>query len=766
MVTVGRGRAFPLGPSVVGSSQTANGSVALNVNIAVFANVDNIAICVFPPRKPWETVTRDMVDEIEFASRTGGVWHVELQGIPEHSAYALRVHNTGVSNRLLCDPYAKWIESPGSEMWMKVEGEDYQCRDGSNKVNNVKTFLRSFPSLRERGIEYPFQTALIMAPAGSVQFDWREDKSPCVPYEHMVIYETHVRALTPDGTFRSAIAKIPYLKWLGVTSVELMPIFEFSEVEVDAMDGVYALLRDGSKIAGERRGNMWGYSPMSWFSPMNRYASSASSGAEELKQFVKALHEEGMECILDVVYNHTANASCPFHFLHVQSSYYIGKKRRGGFKHSNISGCGNTLSPNSPVMLELIMESLKWFVTEYHVDGFRIDAAGIFCRDPNGIPIQDPSIIDFMTSDPVLQNTKFIVEGWDAGDQIGSPNMLLGSKQGFPHGDRICEWNAEWRDAVRRFVRGDKNSDYAFYRALSGAPHLFGDGKQLKPSRQRPLGSGHSINFVACHDGFCMYDVTSYSKRVNSDGYDEISFDCGKNGPTDDDTVRKLRVRQLRNFFFVLAISRGVPMLTQGDEFGYSKGGNNNTWNDPQTYVARTPDVRNAELTEHAVAKFVRSMFKLRREYPQVCGQDFYEGTKWWDEMGHEQYRSDARHAPIKKDRCSSSRSSKMSNPPTASAKTMPSSKANSSNINRTTRSYVAFTTKSYEGKVVFAAFNNSQENIVACLPPDYMSFIPVVDTGAAEDHFSDNREAVTTKTVTITRQSAVLYVCTEKRSG
>lgn len=622
---------------------------------------------------------------------------------------------------------------------MRLDGEDFQSELPAT-VDPVRSFrdrIQSFPKLNGLAVEYAFSPCRITAPQASRHFDWRGVQRPNVPFQDIVIYEAHIRALTEEGTFAAARAVVPYFKWLGVTAVQLMPIFEFSEVESALWDrGEHGQLMGEVQ---ERRGNMWGYSPVSWFCPMNRYAREMGGGAAELKEFVRALHEVRIECFLDVVYNHSANACCAFHFLKVQPDYYIGRETNSGFEHSNLSGCGNTLSPNSPMMMDLLMESLRWFVTEYMIDGFRIDAAGILCRDQNGKPIRDPPVITRMCADPVLRNTKFIVEGWDAGDQVGSPNMLLGSEHGFPRGDRFCEWNVEWKGAVRRYLKGEQDSSRAFCKALRGSAHLFGDGRGMQ--RCRPLGAGHGVNFVACHDGFCMLDVVSYEKRVNKDGYDEISFNCGAEGETEDAEINATRARQLRNFFLILAISRGIPMISQGDELAFSKRGNSNTWNSPHLYAGRLPDDPRACDNAENIIQFAKRMFDLRRCLKQLRGADFFESLMWLNKCGMQ--RNSRRPAP------------------TNVLKHNEGEKASSGCP--TVDGFVAFRTHpDDDGKSLYVGINNSLEIITACLPRNNigMCWEALVDTKEPDGRQGCSRKCRLSSydQITICKQSSVLY--------
>eukprot|EP00178_Gracilaria_changii_P014172 TRINITY_DN40182_c0_g1_i1.p1 TRINITY_DN40182_c0_g1~~TRINITY_DN40182_c0_g1_i1.p1 ORF type:complete len:739 (-),score=75.53 TRINITY_DN40182_c0_g1_i1:680-2896(-) len=646
-----RGKAFPLGPTVISTESLSaddHKPSRLTVNIAVYAKVHDLSICLFPEIDGHQ-VTRDFQQCIPFRHRTGDVWHTELEGVPSNYSYSIVVPTSRNTSRLLSDPYGRWIESRGSALWMSLEGEKHSSTQGDLE-QNVRQFIASFPSLRSIGVQHPFRPTRFIAPTAAQQFDWGGQTYPRLSYADVVIYEAHIRGLTPKGTFESAIERIPYLKWLGVTALQLMPIFEFSELDVDAMAGDYALLRGAAQAqVHHRAGNFWGYSPFSWFSPMNRYSEEPVSGGPlGLKKLVCALHSAGMECYLDVVYNHTANSPCAFHFLNTQPSYYIGKSHHHGFEHSNLSGCGNTLATARPMMQELVMNSLRWWVTEYHIDGFRIDAAGILCRDENGKPITKPQIIENIVNDPVLKDTKFIVEGWDAGDQIGSPNFLLGSKHGFPQGDRFCEWNAKWRDDTRRFIRGDRDAYKSFREGLRGSPQFFSKRSGTGPAF-------HSVNFVSCHDGMCMSDVVSFEKRSNEDGYDEVSFNCGSEGHVGDEKVLQMRARRLRNFMLALAISRGLPMILQGDEIGATKDGFNNTWNDPNRFALRVPefDSKRAKrdccewMSHEGLVWFCRKVLCIRKRYEDFSKGDFMNQTKWVDMRGRERVGRDERYVGL-----------------------------------------------------------------------------------------------------------------------
>lgn len=424
-------------------------------------------------------------------------------------------------------------------------------------------------------------------------------------------------------------------------------------------------------------------------------------------------------------------------------------------------------------MLELVKESLRWFVTEFHIDGFRIDAAGVLCRGRRGETLSDPEIIRHMCADPVLEKVKFIVEGWDAGDQVGSPNMLLGSKQGFPRGERFCEWNVEWRDAVRRFEKGEDGSARAFCKALRGSAHLFGDGRGIK--KGRPLGAAHGVNFVSCHDGFCMRDVVSYRKRVNNDGYDDISFNSGAEGETNDAVINARRAQHLRNFMFYLAISRGIPMILQGDEVGFTKRGNSNPYNDPDLYAAKLPPVPQECGGMEDIVHFTKKMLDLRRSFKELRGIDFFARLKWVDQFGRERKRGSTAS--------STSRSREKGRvgreqPRHGSKNVVMEDEKNglSQNQKRQTDSLrssragslVSFEIQSDDGsESLYVCINNSKMEAKAMLPIDSSgtAWTKLVDTsstywrqqqpGTAN---TDNVELVGGHEITVERQSSVLY--------
>ncbi len=399
-------------------------------------------------------------------------------------------------------------------------------------------------------------------------FDWGKDTNPLLPTEDVIIYELHVRGFTKDpssgvkapGTFEGIKEKIPYLKELGVTAVELMPIFEFDEMQ------------DARTVDGHHLLDYWGYNPISFFSPNTSYASQIEYNREglELKNLVKTLNQNGIEVYLDVVFNHTAegNENGPtFSFKGFDNRiYYI--LMPGGYYY-NFSGCGNTLNCNHPMVQKMIRDCLRYWTVEFHIDGFRFDLASILGRGQNGAPLSSPPILEDLAGDPILSDVKLIAEAWDAGGlyQVGS----------FPAWKRWAEWNGRYRDDMRDYLKGDFTKAGTAALRMSGSPDLY-------PPAVR--GTSASVNFLNCHDGFTLYDMYAYNEKHNeengwnsTDGAnDNRSWNCGVEGETDDPKVNALRKMLCMNAMTALMMSRGMPMFYAGDEFLNSQGGNNNAY--------------------------------------------------------------------------------------------------------------------------------------------------------------------------------------------
>jgi glycogen operon protein len=401
-------------------------------------------------------------------------------------------------------------------------------------------------------------------------FNWESDKPLEIPMEDLVIYEMHVRGFTAHpssklkypGTFSALREKIPYLKELGINCVELMPIHEFDEFENYRV----------SPVTGKPLYNYWGYSNVGFFAPKAGFAATGKFGMQidELKTLIRELHKAGIEVILDVVFNHTAegNENGPYiSYRGIDNKTYYILTPDGWYY--NFSGCGNTLNCNNPIVRSMILDCLRFWAAEYHIDGFRFDLASILGRDQNGAPMSNPPLLESLAFDPILGKCKLIAEAWDAGGlyQVGS----------FPSWGRWAEWNGRYRDDARKFLLGEGGMAGAMAQRLQGSPDMYS-------WQQR--GTNSSINFITCHDGFTLMDMVSYNGKHNeangennNDGNnDNLSWNCGWEGPSTDPGVNWLRKQQMKNAAVLLMVSHGVPMILFGDEIGRTQGGNNNSY--------------------------------------------------------------------------------------------------------------------------------------------------------------------------------------------
>jgi glycogen operon protein len=438
------------------------------------------------------------------------------------------------SNNIVMDPYAKIVG--GRDSWGSPP------RDGDS---------------------YPHRSQVLMD-----DFDWENDLPIQYAIEDLVIYEVHIRSFTRHpssrvarpGTYAGFREKIPYLKELGVNCVELMPVFEFDELENDREN----------PLTQERLYNYWGYSSVGFFAPKSGYAGEPGQQVNELKALIKELHLNGIEVILDVVFNHTAegNEHGPtLSFKGIDNRIYYLLTPDG--RYYNFSGCGNTFNCNHPIVRGLIINCLRYWVYNYHIDGFRFDLASILGRDMTGAPLANPPLIETLAHDPVMSHCKLIAEAWDAAGlyQVGS----------FPAYRRWAEWNGKYRDGIRRFLRSEPGVVGAFSQCIQGSPDLYFHGGR---------GADASINFITCHDGFTLHDLFAYNEKHNEangegnrDGSDyNLSWNCGVEGPTDDPEVIALRKRQIKNALTLLMLSRGIPMIYSGDEIGRTQYGNNNNY--------------------------------------------------------------------------------------------------------------------------------------------------------------------------------------------
>ncbi len=443
-------------------------------------------------------------------------------------------------------------------------------------------------------------------------FNWEGDRHLRRELAETVIYEMHVRGFTKSrssgaehpGTYLGVIEKIPYLKSLGVTAVELMPVYEFPIC--DCL---------GQKLA---RPNYWGYDPLVFFSPHRGYASGKQRGAQvhEFKQMVLALHQAGIEVILDVVFNHTAEGNHEGPVLNFKGLenrvYYM--LENGGEYYRNFSGCGNTLNGNHPVVREMIFHCLRYWVHHYHIDGFRFDLASILSRDRDGNILPNPPVVEMTAEDPLLADTKIIAEAWDAAGayQVGSFAKL-----------RWAEWNGRYRDDVRRYWRGDPHQVPPLATRLAGSSDLY------QPSGREPY---HSINFITSHDGFTLNDLVSYNHKHNeANGEDNrdgdnnnLSYNYGVEGPTRRRSIEEVRLRQIKNMLTTLMLSQGVPMLLMGDECRQTQRGNNNAY--CQDNAISWFDWRRVH-KHRDVLRFIRALIEFRRREPAVRQMDFLRGV-------------------------------------------------------------------------------------------------------------------------------------------
>lgn len=399
-------------------------------------------------------------------------------------------------------------------------------------------------------------------------FDWVHDRPLETPAADLVIYEMHVRGFTRHpssgvkypGTFAAMREKIPYLKELGINCVELMPIFEFDEFENDFIN----------PLTNQPLMQYWGYDSINFFSPKAGYAATGRYGmqVDEFKALVKELHKHGIEVFLDVAFNHTGEGGedgRTISFRGIDNKTYYMLRPDGSYQ--NFSGCGNTMNCNNPVVRSMVMDCLRYWVSEYHIDGFRFDLASILGRDSYGNPLANPPLLEAMAYDPILGKTKLIAEAWDAGGlyQVGS----------FPAYGRWGEWNGKYRDCLRRFLKGDAGQVGEIANRIQGSPDLYAG-----------RGPTASVNFVTAHDGFSLADLFAYNVKhnlangeENRDGQnDNYSWNCGWEGPTDNPEINILRRRMVKNAIAILMVSQGVPMILMGDEVGHTKGGNNNTY--------------------------------------------------------------------------------------------------------------------------------------------------------------------------------------------
>ncbi|GHU39355.1 glycogen operon protein GlgX homolog [Spirochaetia bacterium] len=605
-------------PLPLGAAHRANG-----VNFAIFSrNATSVTLVLFENDQP--NCRRQEILLDNRMNRTGDIWHCFIPGLPCGTCYVYRVDGPFAPERglrfnkniALLDPYTHALAN--TENWDFSKSTAYIDGDAAgdlsyNTNDNIGTAPRCIVVTNK--------------------FDWQGDKPLNYPLRHSVLYETHVRGLTMyketdakyPGTYRGIIEKIPFFKELGVTSLELLPVHEFCENE---------LLRINPRT-GEKLKNYWGYSTVAFFAPKNSYAWDKTPGAQvvEFKEMVRELHKAGLEVILDVVFNHTAEGNeygptLSFRGLDNPIYYILSENKR---YYQNYSGCGNTVNCNNPVMRSMILDCLIYWVVEMHVDGFRFDLGSILGRDQKGNLMENPPMLEKIAEEPVLRNTKIIAEAWDAGGayQVGW----------FP-GGRWAEWNDHYRDDVRKFWRGDPGFIRHVATRLSGSSDLY-----LRDGR-KPF---HSINYITCHDGFTLKDLVSYNGKHNDENGEEnrdgnnanYSYNYGFEGPSLNPVIETTRQQQMKNFIATLMISQGTPMLSGGDEFARTQNGNNNAYcqdNETSWY--------DWNLLKHnnGLFRFTKEMIAFRLRHQCFMRPEFYSGREgsynappeiiWYDEKG------------------------------------------------------------------------------------------------------------------------------------
>jgi glycogen operon protein len=549
-------------------------------------------------------------------NKTGDIWHVWVEGIRPGQLYGLRLSGSYAPQeghrfnpaRLLVDPYATAVAV--------VPGQDFRPALGYDPASP----LRDLSSAEADDAAIAPKSVVTHA-----DFDWKGDQPLRHPWGSTVIYELHVRGYTAHpgagvrfpGTYRGLVERIPHMRDLGITAVELMPVFEFNEYE----------MHRANPQTGEPLRNYWGYDPLAYFAPKGSYASVHQVGAQvlEFKEMVRDFHAAGLEVILDVVFNHTVEGSelgptvC-FRGIDNAIYYWLDDDRRF---YRDYTGTGHTINAAHPVVRDFILDVLRYWVMEMHVDGFRFDLASVLGRDRWGRVLADAPLLERIAEDPILRDAKLIAEAWDAAGayQVGS----------FAD-RRWAEWNGRFRDDVRRFWRGDEGMLGTFATRLCGSQDLYhASGK----------GPECSINFVTCHDGFTLNDLVSYSRKHNrANGEDDrdgpaenFSANFGAEGECDDPAVDALRQRQIKNFLLALAVARGVPMLLAGDEFRRSQRGNNNAYCQDN----ETSWVDWSLLERHGhLHRFARGVLALRRSYGVLRREAFYsrEEIRWLDPHG------------------------------------------------------------------------------------------------------------------------------------
>ncbi len=593
------------------------------VNFSLFSrNGKSVSIALFEREEDEEPCFTYTLDPL--LNRTGDVWHIHIDGAKAGTLYLYTVDgpfNPIKGHRFnkeifLLDPYAKALTN--SSLFKSLQQKKESLKKDSSSYQQAKK-------------KEPMPKCVVIE---DEDFDWQGDKPLNYPLRKSILYETHLKGFTQSetsgvknkGSYKGLIEKIPYFKDLGVTSIELLPLQEFDEYENTNIN----------PKTGKPLTNYWGYSTMSFFAPKASYAVDKKPGqcVNEFKEMVREMHKNGLEVILDIVFNHTAegNEKGPtINFRGLDNSiYYILEDDDKSF-YKNYSGCGNTLNCNHPVVRTFIMDCLRYWVCEMHVDGFRFDLGSILGRDQNGDLMENPPMLERIAEEPILRNTKIIAEAWDAGGayQVGW----------FP-GGRWAEWNDRFRDDIRKFWRGDNQCVNGAATRLSGSSDLY-----LRDGR-KPF---HSINFLTSHDGFTLNDLVSYNTKHNEENGEEnrdgsdnnLSFNYGYEGHTSNKSIEQHRIKQIKNFLLTLFLSQGTPMLLAGDEFRNTQNGNNNSYCQDNETAWLDWSLKD---TYSEVFLFARKAISFRLHHQAFCRPEFFLGQDlsynsllditWFDEHG------------------------------------------------------------------------------------------------------------------------------------